>query len=262
MSNNVSDLRDTIVPKSDQLNADQLLGGPITVTVTDVRRGSGDDQPVVIHYEGEGGRPFKPCKSMRKVLVFAWGPDGTQWVGRSMTLYNRPDVKFGGEAVGGIRISHLSHIPQDIAVSLTATRGKKEQTRIARLKDVSSVAQSKARLEAAARGGMSDLQAAWKALPADHRQSIGGAQGCPADLKATAQAADAAAAGAQQDAPADAQAEDSEFDAQRLHDRLVAAADLNSLNDAAADIEHVTDAEARAALMSLYAERGEALSAQ
>lgn len=255
MSNNVSDLRDTIVPKSDQLNADQLLGGPITVTVTDVRRGSGDDQPVVIHYEGEGGRPFKPCKSMRKVLVFAWGPDGTQWVGRSMTLYNRPDVKFGGEAVGGIRISHLSHIPQDIAVSLTATRGKKEQTRIARLKDVSSVAQSKARLEAAARGGMSDLQAAWKALPADHRQSIGGAHGCPAELKAVAQQADAATSSSERsDAPT--------VDAGAIHDRLLSAADLDALNDAAAEIELVTDAEARAALTALYAERGEALSAQ
>src|SRR3546814_10205634 len=83
MSNNVRDLRDTIVPKSDQLNAEQLLGGPITITVTDVKRGGGEEQPVVIHYEGEGGRPYKPCKSMRKVLVFAWGSDGGAWIGRS-----------------------------------------------------------------------------------------------------------------------------------------------------------------------------------
>src|SRR3546814_18473912 len=96
MSNNVSDLRDTIVPKSDQLNAEQLLGGPITITVTDVKRGGGEEQPVVIHYEGEGGRPYKPCKSMRKVLVFAWGADGRGWAGKRMTLYNPPAVKFGG----------------------------------------------------------------------------------------------------------------------------------------------------------------------
>jgi len=34
----ISNLSDTIVPKSDQLNADQLLGGSMTITVTDVRR--------------------------------------------------------------------------------------------------------------------------------------------------------------------------------------------------------------------------------
>ena len=92
----ISNLSDTIVPKSDQLNADQLLGGSMTITVTDVRRGQSDDQPVIVHYQGDEGRPYKPCKTMRKVLIFAWGDDGHAWIGRSMTLYNDPEVKFGG----------------------------------------------------------------------------------------------------------------------------------------------------------------------
>lgn len=129
----VSNLRDTIVPKSDQLNAEQLLSGPITVTVTAVNRGTTDEQPVILNYDGDNGRPYKPCKSMRKVLIFAWGDDGRQWVGRSMTLFNNPDVKFGGVKVGGIRISHLSHIERDIALSLTATKGKKEEFIIRKL---------------------------------------------------------------------------------------------------------------------------------
>jgi hypothetical protein len=121
----IADLRFTIVPKSDQLNSEQLLGGPITIKVTDVRIGSSDDQPISVHYEGENGRPFKPCKTMRKVLIFAWGPDGREWVGRSMTLYNDPQVRFGGAEVGGIRISHMTDISNQIKVSLTATKGKK-----------------------------------------------------------------------------------------------------------------------------------------
>lgn len=128
----IANLSDTIVPKSDQLNAEQLLGGPITITLTGVRRGT-DDQPVILNYEGDDGRPYKPCKSMRKVLIFAWGDDGREWVGRSMTLYNNPDVKFGGVKVGGIRISHMSHIERDIALSLTATKGKKETYTIKKL---------------------------------------------------------------------------------------------------------------------------------
>lgn len=129
----VTDLRPTIVPKSDQLNAEQLLGGPITVRITDVRVGSTDEQPISIHYEGENGRPYKPCKTMRKVLLFAWGADGREWIGKHLTLYNDQQVRFGGQEVGGIRISHMSHIERDVQVSLTATKGRKALHTIRRL---------------------------------------------------------------------------------------------------------------------------------
>jgi len=125
MSIDVTDLRPTIIPKSDQLNADQIVSGPIIITVTDVQVNSSKEQPVTIHYEGEGGRPYKPGLTMRKVLILAWGHDATQWVGKSMELFHEPSVKFGGELVGGIRISRLSHIERDIKVSLAASKGKK-----------------------------------------------------------------------------------------------------------------------------------------
>lgn len=128
----VSNLSDTIVPKSDQLNSEQLIGGPLTITVTNVRRGT-DDQPVIINYKNDEGRPYKPCKTMRKVLIFAWGDDGRDWIGKSMTLFNNPDVKFGGVKVGGIRISHLSDIERDIALTLTATKGRKEPVMIKKM---------------------------------------------------------------------------------------------------------------------------------
>ena len=188
---NVTDLRDTIVPKSDQLNADQLVGGPITVTVTAVRRGSGDDQPVTVHYENEGGRPYKPCLTMRKVLIFAWGEDGEQWVGRMLTLYNKRDVKWGGVEVGGIRISHMSHVDGDIKLSLAATRGKKEPIIIKRLDATDPLVAARAKLDTAARGGMESLKSAWGSLPGPQKVAIGGQDGCPAALKAIAAAVDA-----------------------------------------------------------------------
>ena len=129
----VENLRDTVVPKSDQLNADDLLAGAITIKVTAVTRGDGE-QPISVHYENENGRPYKPCKSMRRVLIHAWGDDGRQWVGKSMTLYCDPDVQFGGVKVGGIRISHLSHIDRAMDIALTATRGKRTPYRIEVLK--------------------------------------------------------------------------------------------------------------------------------
>ncbi len=129
----VKDLRFTVVPKSDQLNADQLIGGPMDITVTDVRVSSSPEQPVIVHYEGDNGRPYKPCKTMRKVLICGWGEDGRAWIGKSMRLYHDPSVLFGGQAVGGIRISHLSDIPADIRVSLAATKGKKALHTIGRM---------------------------------------------------------------------------------------------------------------------------------
>ena len=128
----IENLRDTVQPKSDQLNADDLLSGAVTIKVTAVTRGDGE-QPISIHYD-DGGRPYKPCKSMRRVLIHAWGDDGRQWVGKSMTLYCDPEVKFGGVKVGGIRISHLSDIERTMDIALTATRGKRTPYRIEVLK--------------------------------------------------------------------------------------------------------------------------------
>lgn len=62
---------------------------------------------------------------MRRVMVAAWGPDASQYVGRSMTLYRDPKVQFGGMQVGGIRISHMTHIERDMTMALTATRAKR-----------------------------------------------------------------------------------------------------------------------------------------
>lgn len=120
----ITNLRDTITPKSDQLNFDDLQGGNKTITVTAVKAGT-PDQPVTINYEGDNGRPYKPCKSMRRVLIHAWGEDGRKWVGQSMTLYGDPEVKFGGVKVGGIRISHLTGLDRKLDLSLTVTKAKR-----------------------------------------------------------------------------------------------------------------------------------------
>ena len=129
----IENLRDTIAPKSDQLNADDLIGASKTITVTSVKRAESHEQPIAIHYDGDDGRPYLPCKSMRRVLINCWGDDGRQWSGRSMTLYCDPEVKFGGVKVGGIRISHLSDIESDQVMSLTVTRSKRQPFKVAKL---------------------------------------------------------------------------------------------------------------------------------
>jgi hypothetical protein len=129
----MNDMSQVIIPKSDQINADSLIAGPMTVTVREVQIRGGQEQPVSIMLE-QTDLAYRPCKSMSRVLVQAWGADASKYVGRSLTLYRDPTVKWGGMEVGGIRISHLSHIDSAISMVLTATKGSKKPFKVQPLK--------------------------------------------------------------------------------------------------------------------------------
>lgn len=128
----MNDMSSVIEPRSDQQNADDFIGGPRTITITAVHIQPGE-QPVSIAFEGDNNKPWKPCKSMSRVLVQAWGPDASKYAGRSLTLYRDPKVKWGGLEVGGIRISHMSDIENDMVMALTETRGKRAPFKVCRL---------------------------------------------------------------------------------------------------------------------------------
>lgn len=132
------DLSSTIVADSTQVNAEDLLGGPRTVTITGVKQGSAD-QPVNIELAEIPDRVYRPGKSMRRVLVAAWGPDSSAYVGRRMTLYCDPTVKWAGQEVGGVRIKAMSHIPSELKVALTVTRGTKKPFVVQPLPDAPAV---------------------------------------------------------------------------------------------------------------------------
>lgn len=122
----MTDMLRTIAPKSNQLNADDLIGGQTrTIKITKVA-GVAGEQPIAINYEGDNGKPYMPCKSMRRVLVNVWGDKGNLYVGRSLTLYRDDKVLFGGIAVGGLRISHMSDITVPMTMALTATRANRK----------------------------------------------------------------------------------------------------------------------------------------
>lgn len=133
----MTDLSTTIEANSKQLNADDLLGGPRTITITKVSANpSSNEQPIAISYEGDSGKPFYPCKTVRRLLISVWQTaDGQEYVGRKMTLFRDPDVMFGGLKTGGIRISHMSHIEKPITAVLTATRGNKKPVTVQPLID-------------------------------------------------------------------------------------------------------------------------------
>lgn len=128
----MTDLSKFIEPKSDQMNADDLIGGPRTIVVREVRETGNKEQPISIYFEGDNGKPYKPGKSMRRVLVQAWDKKSTNWPkGAAMTLYRDPTVTFGKDAVGGIRISHLSHLGQEeMEFPLMVTKGQRRPFKV------------------------------------------------------------------------------------------------------------------------------------
>ena len=126
-------LRDTIEPKSDQINYDDCIAGPIVDKVVNLAMGT-PDQPVIVRLEKH--RDYKPCKSMRRVLIAAWGDQGRLWIGKSLTLVGDPSVRFGGVEVGGIRISHLSGIDKPMTIKLTTARSKRSDYTVQPMKDI------------------------------------------------------------------------------------------------------------------------------
>ncbi len=122
----MSDIMDYLTPKTNQLTADDLIAGPITIRITEMLlKPIGQEQPVIVRYEGGDGKPYLPCKTMARVMVFCWGPVISTYVGHEMTLFRDPNVKWGGMAVGGIRISHMSHIEKTTTIGTQETKGKR-----------------------------------------------------------------------------------------------------------------------------------------
>lgn len=129
-------LSDTIVTKSDQLNAEDLLLSNRTIKITGVKMIKDPQQPLILNYEGDNGRPFKPCLTMRKALQFAYGDNPDNLIGKFLELYCDPEVKFGKDKVGGVRIAGMSDIKGTIRASFTETRGKKKEYSFKRIEGV------------------------------------------------------------------------------------------------------------------------------
>ena len=155
------DISGTIEPKSDQQNYDDLVTGPRTVTVVEVKAGPAD-QPVHLHLAEFPGRPYKPNKTMRRVLAAVWGLDASAYVGRRLTLVGNPDVKWGGKKVGGIEIAAMSHMTEPRSLMLTYTRGQRREHVVRPLPD--HIAPHLAAMTAA--GTVEELIAAWNAAAA------------------------------------------------------------------------------------------------
>lgn len=165
------DISDTIAPTSDQLDAVDLLSGPRTFTIESVSKGNAE-QPVQIHL-AEFPRVWRPGKSMRRVLVAAWGPDASTYVGRRVTLYCDTEVKFGGDRVGGTRISHMTDLKgnKPLSVPLLVSRGKSAMFTVQPLTEPATPSEPTAE-QVAASTDIDELKGMWRASSPARRKQI------------------------------------------------------------------------------------------
>ncbi len=181
----VISLSQTTKPKSDQLNAEDFLVSDKTLIVTGFSFNGSEDQPFSIYTDYDDKKPYKPNKSMRKILNAAWGEASgdvgviySDWNGRQINLYRDPDVLWAGKKEGGIVIGAMSHISSEMKVKLQVKRGQKKEYTIKSIK-VSGVSQpaqnqpqpsnAKAdwakRMVASRNYGSIELQKVWAEVP-------------------------------------------------------------------------------------------------
>src|SRR5699024_6728319 len=121
-------MRITAEPRSDPITYEDFVGGSRVYTIAGVRVGTAE-QKYDIGLQGEE-RVWRPPVTVLRTLIASRGVDAEVWQGRQVELYGDPSIRFGKDAVGGIRIKALSHLDEPKTVTVTVARGKRQKLTI------------------------------------------------------------------------------------------------------------------------------------
>lgn len=127
---NVHALQQALAPKSDQLNADDLIAANKIIVISGVNINLGSEQKIIINYYGDNGKPWKPSKGMGRVLTELLGGDPDKWVGETVELFRNKEIRFGKEKCGGIQIAGMSAVRNVTTLLITTAKGKKSSITI------------------------------------------------------------------------------------------------------------------------------------
>ena len=168
------DMTESLQPRSDQINADSLITtGPVIVTVTKVVPGKAS-QPFDFELAEFPGRAFRPGVNMRRVIAAAWGRETDAYTGKRMELYCDPDVRYGKDVTGGIRISRMSGLKKPLTIRAQPTRGKRAPFTVEPLPDAtpSSPVRHLTPEDIASCTSVDELRVMWQAASPDVQQLI------------------------------------------------------------------------------------------
>jgi hypothetical protein len=122
-------------PKSDQLNADDLTAVDLVLRIEHVEVHARPEQPVEVFGVNVATgdrvpRPWRPCKTMIRVLAALYGDDSDALVGKTIQLYRDPTAAYGGKEVGGIRIRAAGGLDKPKGIPVTTGVGKRDVYRV------------------------------------------------------------------------------------------------------------------------------------
>ena len=157
------DFEASLAAKSDQINNADLTSGPMTITIAKLKISNSEAQKWTMVLDGQD-KVYRPCLGMRRIIAEIWGKP--PYSGRRLTIYRDPDVRYGSDITGGIRISHMSHIDGEKKVTVPVSRGKVKQYAIRPLQSQQSAPPAEpenalALCEAAARRGTAAFREWW-----------------------------------------------------------------------------------------------------
>lgn len=132
-------IREFVKIKGDRLNFEDFIMGSQDFTIVKLGRKVDGGQPrLLMFFEGREETPYWVSKGMVKCLSNpeGWGnSEFSEWVGRKVRLFGEPSVMYAGKELGGVRISHISHISQPYSTKITERRGVRIDYAISPLND-------------------------------------------------------------------------------------------------------------------------------
>ena len=99
------------------LASEDLIGlGDVPAEIEDVLlydevafdRGRKEKNVPALKFKGKAKQLVLRATANRRALVRMYGANTQAWRGKTVYIYHDPDVKFGGRAVGGIRIKEIN----------------------------------------------------------------------------------------------------------------------------------------------------------
>lgn len=119
------DISQALAADSDEMVAADLIGSPPRIfTIAEVDEVVREGKTVARVRLVEFPRPWLASKGMARVMADNWTVETQNWIGRKVELYGDPDVYFGKEKTGGIRISRLSHISKPRTTRINPRSGR------------------------------------------------------------------------------------------------------------------------------------------